>query len=446
MSEHRVGRANRSADPRSVQRSLKTADFLILFIATLAVFLGSSLLIPAQAVSLIGFFALEVALGSMLMMAWVGLYRLDMLLRPLRGVVAALAVTAALGTISFVSTHLGLFPIMPWWLAGWAIACLVHFAATRTAAYLWVRPRAAAGAFRQRVAVVGWGDDAQEAIRLIEAADPLRLEVVGVFDERSERADAGSRPLAELVGAAKAGSIDLVIVAIPLPIEDRLLQTLRQLWPLPVDVRIARRASELKLSPRAYGYLGRLPLLSVFDRQLGAPKQAKHLIDRTLASVGLVLLLPVLALAALALRIEGGGPMLLRDERLGFDGATIRLYRFRCDGAPLVGGVLRALGLDGLPQLLNVLNGDLSLVGPRLHPAETPASLYRQVIDGYFARHGVKPGLTGWAQINGWPDGEPVSESTTKHDLEYVDRWSVLFDLCILFKAPFALLRRAAAE
>jgi lipopolysaccharide/colanic/teichoic acid biosynthesis glycosyltransferase len=68
------------------------------------------------------------------------------------------------------------------------------------------------------------------------------------------------------------------------------------------------------------------------------------------------------------------------------------------------------------------------------------------VIDGYFARHGVKPGLTGWAQINGWPDGEPVSESTTKHDLEYVDRWSVLFDLCILFKAPFALLRRAAAD
>ena len=446
MSEHGVVRAKRSADPRNVQRALKSADFFFLFIATMAVFLASSLLIPAHAVSLIGVFALEVALGSVLMMAWVGLYALDMLLRPSRGVVAALAVTGAFGSISFVSTHFGLFPIMPWWLAGWAIACVVHYTATRAAAFVWVRPRAAAGAFRQRVAVVGWGEDAQAAIRLIEAADPLRLEVVGVFDERSERADVGSRPLAELVGEAKTGLVDLVVVAIPLPVEERLLQTLRQLWPLPVDVRIARKPSELKLTPRAYGYLGRLPLLSVFDRPLDASRRAKHFIDRALASLILVLLLPVLGLAALALRLEGGGPVLLRDERLGFDGAPIALYRFRCGGAPITGGLLRRLRMQGLPQLINVINGELSLVGPRLRPADAPASLYRQVIDGYFARHGVKPGLTGWAQINGWRDGGPVSESTAKHDLEYVDRWSVFFDICILFKAPFALLRRAAAN
>ena len=451
MSEVTAARRTRFVDPQGVQRLLKSADFIVLFIATMGVFLGSSLLIPAHAASLIGFLALEVALGSVLMMNWIGLYGLDVLLDPRRGVLSALAVTVGLASIVFLSTHLGLFALERWWLAGWVAVSLAHFAMTRTAAYLWARRKAAAGSFRRRVAVVGWGVDAEVAVRLLEGADPVRLEVVGRFDDRGGRAGSDAGTMAELVGAANGGLLDLIVVAIPVSAEERLLQMLKRLWLLPVDIRISGQASQLKLSPRAYGYLGKLPLLSVFDRPLKSRRRAKDLLDRTLAGLLVLILAPVIVLIAVAIRLESRGNLLVTERRPGFDGAAIAVYRFRCtrarpapDDVTWTGRALRRLGLDGLPQLLSVIKGDLSLVGPRLQaPASEPdGNLYQEVIDGYFARHKVKPGLTGWAQISGWP----VSEKAAKHDLEYVDRWSLFFDLYILLKAPFALLRKRAAN
>ena len=447
MSDIAIARRTRFADPQGVQRLLKSADFVLLFIATMGVFLGSSLLIPAHAASLIGFLALEVALGSVLTMNWIGLYGLDVLLDPRRGIMSALAVTVGLASIVFLSTHLGLFRLESSWLSGWWAVLVAYYTLTRTAAWLWARPKAAAGSFRQRVAVVGWGEDAEVAVRLLEGADPLRLEVVGRFDDRGGRAGGDAGAMADLVGAANRGLLDLIVVAIPVSAEERLLQMLMRLWPLPVDIRISGQASQLKLSPRAYGYLGRLPLLSVFDRPLRCRRRAKDVFDRVLAALLVLILLPVIVLAAVAIRLESRGPVLVTDLRHGFDGGAIAVYRFRCtrDGiATWTGRALRRFRLDGLPQLLNVIKGDLSLVGPRPHAEarECAGSLYQEVIDGYFARHKIKPGLTGWAQINGWP----VTEKTAKHDLEYVDRWSLFFDLYILLKAPFALLRKSPAN
>jgi lipopolysaccharide/colanic/teichoic acid biosynthesis glycosyltransferase len=110
-----------------------------------------------------------------------------------------------------------------------------------------------------------------------------------------------------------------------------------------------------------------------------------------------------------------------------------------------VGRILRKSSLDELPQLFNVLRGELSLVGPRPHALQAKAAdrLYDDVVDGYFARHKVKPGITGWAQINGWRGETDTSEKIQKrveHDLYYIDHWSVLLDLYILLKTPFALL------
>ena len=440
MSEATVAPAKRFVDPGRVQRRLMVADFVVLLIATMVVFLGSSLLIPAHAVSIIGLLTLEVALGGVLMMRWIGLYGLDVLLDPKGAIMSALAVTLGLGAVAFVSTHFGLFALEPTWIAGWAMVCAVHFALTRTAAFLWAGPKAAAGAFRQRVAVVGWGEDADTAVRLLDGADPLRIEVVGLFDDRGSRA--GSGAMGDLVKAAGAGLVDLIVVAIPFTLEDRLLQTLKRLWPLPVDIRIARQASQLKLSPRAYGYLGNLPLLSVFDRPLGRRRRVKHALDRALAALLLVILLPILVPAAVALWLESRGPVLAREPHNGFDGAPLGIHRFACARRPWVGGALRWLRLDGAPMLLNVLKGEMSLVGPRLHDADAgPPGLYRQVILGYFARHRIRPGVTGWAQIH----DARLAEKTAKHDLEYVDRSSLVFDLYILFKAPFALLRKRAA-
>jgi lipopolysaccharide/colanic/teichoic acid biosynthesis glycosyltransferase len=451
MSEAIIGRPTRLADPQAVQWLLKTADFVVLLIATMVVFLGSW--IPAHAASLVGFLALEVALGSVVMMAWLGLYGLDVLLVPRRAIMSALIATVGLAAVVFVSTHLGLFALEPWWVSGWVGLCGPYFILTRVAAFAWARPKAAAGAFRQRVAVVGWGPEAEQALRLLDGADPLRLHVVGLFDDRTGQAGA----MSDLVAAAQSGSLDLVVVAIPMTSEDRLLQTLKRLWPLPVDIRISRQAADLKLSPRAYGYLGKLALLSVFDRPLKGRRWGKDQLERALAALLLVIALPILVVVALAIRLESRGPVLAREPRYGFDGTAIEVYRFRCSrlearggGTTRVGAALRKLGLAGLPQLVNVLKGDLSLVGPRPHveAGRAGASLYQQVIDGYFARHKVKPGLTGWAQINGWPQDVDVAETIggqAKHDLEYVDRWSLLFDLYILFKAPFALLRNRAA-
>ena len=154
MSQAIVARRTRFMDPQAVQRRLKAADFAVLLVATLVAFLGSSLLIPAHATSIVGFFALEVALGSVLMMNWIGLYGLDVLLAPRRGIASALAVTAGLGSVVFLTTHLALFPLDPWWLSGWVIVCLTQFSVSRVMAYVWARPKAAAGAFLQRVAVV----------------------------------------------------------------------------------------------------------------------------------------------------------------------------------------------------------------------------------------------------------------------------------------------------
>jgi lipopolysaccharide/colanic/teichoic acid biosynthesis glycosyltransferase len=438
MSEA-MARQTRFVDPQGVQRRLKVADFFVLLIATMAVFLGSSLLIPAHSTTVIGFLVLEVALGSVLMMNWIGLYGLDALLDPRRAATGALATAGGLGTVVFLCTHLGVVALEPSWLAGWALVCAAHFTLTRTAAWLWAKPRAAAGAFRQRVAVVGWGGEAEETMRLLETADPARLEVVCLFDDRCGKAGA----MADLTEAAREGWLDLIVIAIPASAEERLLQLLKKLWPLPVEIRISGLASQLKLDPRAYTYLGKLPLLAVFDRPLKRRRRAKDLLDRTVAALLLLGLTPVLVLAALALRLTGRGPVLVREQRPGFDGTAITVCRFDCTEAPLVGGALHQLGLDGVLQLVNVLKGELSLVGPRLRPADGHAAgLYQQVIDGYFARHDIKPGITGWAQINDFH----VAEKTAKHDLEYVDRWSLLFDLYILFKAPFALLRRAPAR
>ena len=166
--------------------------------------------------------------------------------------------------------------------------------------------------------------------------------------------------------------------------EARLLQILKRLWELPVDIRISGQASKLKLSPRAYTHLGNLPLLAVFDRPLtGWSSFLKSAMDRCLALLFIVVFSPVLALTALAVRLDSKGPILFKQRRYGFNNELIEVYKFRsmyversdADATRLVskgdprvtpvGRFIRKTSLDELPQLFNVLKGDLSLVGPR---------------------------------------------------------------------------------
>ena len=167
---------------------------------------------------------------------------------------------------------------------------------------------------------------------------------------------------------------------------------------------------------------------------------------------------------ALAIRLDSPGPVLFRQKRYGFNNELIEVLKFRsmythmtdANAAKLatrddprvtrVGRFIRKTSLDELPQLINVvLTGNLSLVGPRPHAVQAKAAdrLYEQVVDGYFARHRVKPGITGWAQVNGWrgeTDTQEKLERRVEHDLFYIENWSVIFDLYILLLTPFRLL------
>jgi lipopolysaccharide/colanic/teichoic acid biosynthesis glycosyltransferase len=171
-----------------------------------------------------------------------------------------------------------------------------------------------------------------------------------------------------------------------------------------------------------------------------------------------------MALVALAIKLDSKGPVLFRQKRYGFNNELIEVFKFRsmftdladANASKLVtkddprvtrlGRILRKSSLDELPQLFNVLRGELSLVGPRPHAVEAPTAnrLWEEVVDSYFARHRVRPGLTGWAQINGWRgelDTPEKLQSRVEHDLYYIENWSLLFDLYILARTPFALLR-----
>jgi len=207
-----------------------------------------------------------------------------------------------------------------------------------------------------------------------------------------------------------------------------------------------------------------VPLLDVFDKPIADwDSLVKRFFDIVFASIALVALFPLMIATAIAIRLESPGPVIFRQKRYGFNNDEIEILKFRSMyhnmSDPLakkvvtkndprvtrVGRFIRKTSIDELPQLFNVLAGSLSLVGPRPHAvnAHTADKRWEEVVDHYFARHKVKPGVTGWAQINGWRGEVDTSEkikNRVEHDLYYIENWSVLFDFNILMMTPFKLL------
>ena len=464
-------------DVEVTQRLLKAADFAVLGVSAVIL----SLTLPARVVTgeaavLIGFVVLEMTLLCLLAMRSLGLYEIGRIARWFTCTMQSALICIVIGIANFALLKF-FVPTLPWtWQSWWAILVIAHFGITRLAVAGLVRPLAHAGRFRKRIAIVGGGRAAEDAIKALEHSNSVDCEIIGLFDDRyDERSPKSIRThhkigkIDELAQFAREHRVDLIIVAIPLAAEARLLHILKRLWELPVDIRISGQSSSLKLSPRAYTYLGQLPLLAVFDRPLTAwGSFLKSAMDRVLAVILIVLLSPVMLATAAAVRLESKGPVLFKQRRYGFNNELIEVYKFRsmyadktdASAAKLVtkndprvtrvGRVIRKTSIDELPQLFNVLTGQLSLVGPRPHATQAKAAeaLYEQVVDGYFARHKVKPGITGWAQINGWrgeTDTREKIEQRVKHDLDYIDRWSLGFDLYIILKTPLALLKSANA-
>jgi Undecaprenyl-phosphate glucose phosphotransferase len=357
------------------------------------------------------------------------------------------------------------------WIGSWFVAGLVLLTLFRSILAVFVRRWTRAGLLDRRAVIVGGGEPAEALIHAIEAEPDSSIRIVGVFDDRKDERSppvvAGYPKLgsiAELVDFGRIARVDLLIVSLPITAESRLLQVLKKLWVLPVDIRLSAHTNKLRFRPRTYSFVGGVPFFDVIDKPIADwDYVGKWLFDRIVGALALILLSPVMALVALAIRLDSPGPVLFKQKRYGFNNELIEVYKFRsmyvnstdANAAKLVtkndprvtriGRLIRKTSLDELPQLFNVVfKGNLSLVGPRPHAVQAKASnrLYDEVVDGYFARHRVKPGITGWAQINGWrgeTDTEEKLQHRVEYDLFYIENWSILFDLHILLLTPFRL-------
>ena len=357
------------------------------------------------------------------------------------------------------------------WLSTWYVAGIGVLSVLRGIGAVTLRRWTRQGRLERRAVIVGGGKLAANLIAAIKASADSDVTICGIFDDRSDERSpatvAGYKKLGtvrQLVDFARHTRIDLLIVSLPISAERRVLQMLKTLWVLPVDIRLSAHSGALRFRPRAYSYVGNVPFIDIFDRPIADwDYVAKTVFDRVLGTLLFIALLPVMAIVAIAIKLDSKGPILFKQNRYGFNNELIGVYKFRSmyveasdatakilvtkddPRVTRVGRFIRKTSLDELPQLFNVMRGELSLVGPRPHAMHAKAknTLYDQVVDGYFARHRVKPGITGWAQINGWrgeTDTKEKIQRRVEHDLFYIENWSVLFDLYILARTPISLL------
>src|SRR6185295_10383892 len=314
------------------------------------------------------------------------------------------------------------------WLGSFFVAGLITLLAFRRVLFLLVRKWTRAGRLDRRTIVVGADERGDALISSLDTQRDGDVRVLGVFDDRGDERTpsviAGRQKLGtvdDLVEFARKTRIDLVIFSLPISAEGRILQMLKKLWVLPVDIRLSAHSNKLRFRPRAYSYIGNVPVFDVFDKPITDwDVVMKWLFDKIVGTALLIAVSPILLNTAIAIKLDSRGPVFFRQKRYGFNNELIEVYKFRsmytdqCDATASklatkddpritrVGRFIRKTSIDELPQLFNVVfKGDLSLVGPRPHAVNQKIEerQFDEAVDGYFARHRVKPGITGWAQI-----------------------------------------------
>lgn len=358
------------------------------------------------------------------------------------------------------------------WFVGWSVSAFAAMLAMRGITTILIHRWMKTGRLERRVVVVGGGEQGRRLIEALKTSAASDIRICGVFDDRGDarvpEAVAGCPKLGsvdELIRFARSNRIDLLIMALPLSAERRLLEMMRKVWVLPVDIRLSALDAPLRMTAGTYSYVGNVPFFNLYDKPLSDWDYVLKLVeDRLLAALLLLLLSPLLLVIAIAIKLDSKGPVFFKQRRYGFNNELVEVYKFRTlkhektdanasrlvtaddDRVTRVGRYLRRSSFDELPQFITVLKGDMSIVGPRPHAilAKAGDELYGDVVDGYFARHRVKPGITGWAQVNGWrgeTDTREKIQRRTEHDLYYIENWSLLFDLYIILRTPLAMLR-----
>ena len=321
------------------------------------------------------------------------------------------------------------------------------------------------GELRTKV-IVGLNEMGYElACRIDE--DPCRGVVKGYFDDRSRGRLKGAE-LQEILGGlsdvaeyVKRHSINVVYIALPMSRDPRILHLLDELRDTTASIYFVPSTLPFDMIQARVDSIGDIPVIAVCETPFyGINGALKRATDIVIASLILFVIWPLMAAIAVGIKKSSPGPVLFNQRRYGLDGKEILVYKFRTmtvceDGDRVVqarkedprvtrlGAFLRKTSLDELPQFFNVLKGTMSIVGPRPH-AVAHNEQYRRMIDGYMIRHKVRPGITGWAQVNGCRgETETVQkmEKRIEYDLEYLKHWSLSLDLWIILKTVFVVFK-----
>lgn len=350
------------------------------------------------------------------------------------------------------------------WARSWFLLSLAVFVVERGCFMRLAHRWKAEGLIQRRAIVLGAGENTCRLVSHFKDLDGIPTVILGcVDDRRADRhpLDASLPRLGtthDLVGLIRTNQVDMVIVALPLSAARRVGELVRRFSAFPVDILLAPELATFEFPSCQLEHVGGVPMLRVFERPIsGWAQAAKRVEDIVVASACFVLLAPVMALAALAVLLTSDGPIFFRQKRYGYNNSIINVLKFRTmyvtasdlngttqavrkdPRVTRVGCILRRTSIDELPQLFNVLKGEMSIVGPRPHAlgTRTAGRLFEDVVDEYAARHRVKPGITGWAQINGLrgeTDTFDKLKRRIEHDLYYIEHWSLWLDFVIIAK------------
>jgi exopolysaccharide biosynthesis polyprenyl glycosylphosphotransferase len=488
MSEQ-VATSARTSTPRALElppsRAASRPDRLRL-VARLSVdtssLLAAATIAQASAAAPMRGWTLVLAIAAILAgHATAGLYNVRAPLRPGFELVQVLSISALVtmavagGELAWGRSEIGEAAIRFWLLAA-AMTTIGRVAVN--GAHSAARRNAATG--RGNTLIVGAGRIGHLAARRLLDDPTLGMRPIGFLDREplSAESDARGEPALPVLGASYdleevvgEHEVETVLVAFSTAPAHVVLDVVRRCWALGVDVMIVPRLFEVEGRRARTQHIGALPVVALAPSDpRGWQFEVKYVIDRVIAAAAMLVMAPVLVVVTVALLVTSGRPILFRQKRVGRDGHVFEMLKFRTmEGSPeqagesdadwayaalggspetampppedrltKLGGLLRALSIDELPQLWNVLRGDMSIVGPRperVHYVE----LFEHAVYRYPDRHRVKSGLTGWAQVNGLR-GETSLEDRIEWDNFYIENWSPWLDLKILLKTLPALL------
>ncbi|MCK5188803.1 MAG: undecaprenyl-phosphate glucose phosphotransferase, partial [Methylococcales bacterium] len=361
------------------------------------------------------------------------------------------------------------------WLIYWYIFSVPSICVARTLFYFFLRKYAQEDHLTRNVVIFGAGGQAIKLVHAIQKEEYPWLRIVGCFDDRSERIPSviGEYPIEgdinSLIHFIRDNRCEEVLIALPWTAEERIRNIVQQLKILPVTVRLVPDLVGINYSQCVYDDFSGVPMLTILNKpMLDWDFVLKAIEDRIFAALFLTMLLPLFIIISVLIKFNSPGPVFFRQKRYGFNNNLIEVYKFRTmkidqqdsNAETLVtrndprvtrlGAFLRRSSLDELPQLINVLKGEMSIVGPRPHALQAKAAgkLYDQAVFGYAERHKVKPGITGWAQVNGWRGETDTNEKIVKrveYDLHYIYNWSLFFDFLIMFRTIWVLFKQENA-